>query len=277
MQKPSVLLMGSKPGAGVALEILVSRGWDVRAVVIPKAADPPWVPGPSLAERAVAHGVDPVFQADLPSGLIVDYVISYMYRNLVQPSVLSKARRAALNFHAAPLPEFGGWAFYNVAILEGVSEYGCTCHHMSESFDEGPLVEVRRFPIEPAQETAVTLERKAQVAMIQLFSDICSLAEDDDPLPSFPQDRSRMRYMTSEQFQALKRVSPEWDAEKIDRYSRAFWYPPYECAYLDLPNGRVELIPAIAKEEIASALHADDVMRLLEAHSVSGRPVQGES
>lgn len=161
MRKPSVVLMGSKPGSVVALSILLRREWDVRYVVVSRKISHDWIAGPTLEQFAVSQGLPVLSQADLPRNFGVDFVISYMFRYRVAADVIGMARRAALNFHAGPLPEFGGWAFYNVAILDNAAEYGCTCHYMDEGFDTGPLLKVRRFPIDVREETAMSLEAES--------------------------------------------------------------------------------------------------------------------
>jgi methionyl-tRNA formyltransferase len=263
MRKPSVILLGSKPGSVVALSLLLERGWNVLAVVPSKAADQTWIAGPTLQETGTAHGIPVLTQTELSSQPTADFVISYMFRSRVKQETLERARRAAVNFHAGPLPGFGGWAFYSVAILEGATEYGCTCHHMDEGFDTGPLLKVRRFPIEPSRETAFSLEQKAQAEMVRLFIDFCDIAESGGPLPSLPQDKSKMRYMRREEFEALKKISPGTDDATIDRYARAFWYPPYECAYLVMGNKKVELVPRLVQEDLATLLHARDLANLV--------------
>jgi methionyl-tRNA formyltransferase len=261
--RPSVVLMGSKPGSVVALEIMCARGWDVRYVVTPQSIGHPFIAGETLSQAAARLGVEVVSSRSLPTDLEVDLVISYMYRYLVKPRVLRMARLAALNFHAGPLPEYGGWAFYNVAILEDATEYGCTCHYMDEGFDTGPLLEVRRFPIDAQQETAWSLERRAQIAMIELFVDVCDQVESGSPLPREEQDPAHHRYLHREAFEALKQIPPDADAETIDRHARAFWYPPYGLATLALSETvQVEVIPEIAKDEIARRLHGDDLTGL---------------
>ncbi|MFQ5843388.1 MAG: formyltransferase family protein [Planctomycetota bacterium] len=264
MSRPGVVLMGSKPGSIVALSVLLERGWDVSHVVVSKDRHP-WVQGPTLAEFADGKGVPTLEQSELPRDLEPDFVISYMYRYRVKAEVIARARRAALNFHAGPLPEYGGWAFYNMAILEDAAEYGCTCHYMDESFDTGPLLKVRRFPIDAAEETACSLERKAQAEMIRLFREFCELAESGAPLPVEAQDRTRMRYLTREEFEALKEIPADADPETVDRYARAFWYPPYPGAYIRRENARIEVVPSAAREHIAGLLHADDLDRLYDA------------
>jgi methionyl-tRNA formyltransferase len=264
MHPPSVVLLGAKPAAVVALSILLQRGWRIPYVVIPHGYDLSWYGGLTLAERATEAGIPVVTQPELPREP-VDFVISYQFRHLVKPDVLAVARRAALNFHAAPLPEFGGFAFYNVAILEDVDTYGCSCHHMDEGFDTGPLLEVRRFAIDASRETAYSLEARAQEEMLRLFADVCQLAESGRELPSEPQDPRRKRYFNREQMEALKQIPENADAETIDRYARAFWYPPYECAYMSVNGTKVEVVPRGAREGLGATLHARDLERLQRA------------
>lgn len=278
--KPSAVLMGSKAGAAVALRILLERGWDVRCAVISGGGTHPWIGGPGLEEVARDHGVPVVsHQRDLVDALrrtgpaagsassqpaIADFVISYMYRSLVRRESRALARRAAVNFHPAPLPDFAGWAFYNVAILEEAAEYGCTCHHMDDGFDTGPILKVRRFPIDARVETAVSLERRTQEEMIPLLLDFCALAEAGDDLPSLPQNPGSIRYMTREEFERLKEIPAGSDQEMIDRRARAFFYPPYGGAWLQTGEARVEVMPASAMDELAKLLHAGDFERLWE-------------
>jgi len=274
MSKPSIILLGSKPAAVVALSTLLQRGWDVKYVVVARNFDLSWYGGQSLEELALASGIPVGTQSQLPRDLTADFVVSYQFRNLVKPDVLALAKRGALNFHAGPLPEFGGFAYYSVAILEDVAIYGCSCHHMDQHFDTGPLLKVRRFPVNIRQETAFSLEAKAQEEMLRLFIDVCFLAETQEQLPMTPQDETRSRYLKREQLEALKAIPADADAEAIDRYARAFWYPPYECAYINVNGTRVDVIPHVAKKNLAHLLHANDLDRLRESvkHYQPGSP-----
>lgn len=266
MDKPSVILLGSKPASVVALSIMLERGWDVRAVVVSPKFNYGWLSGPTLESYARERGVRVLTAQDQLAGEEqADFVISYMFRYRVKAATLALARRAALNFHAGPLPEYGGWAFYNIAILEDAAEYGCTCHYMDEGFDTGPLFKFRRFPINAREETAYSLERKAQEEMIRLFADFCRIAEAGTELPQEEQDKTRMRYLNREEFEALKEIPAGADAETIDRHARAFWYPPYECAYVKFGETKVQVVPDIVKEQLATLLHADDLEGLQRA------------
>jgi methionyl-tRNA formyltransferase len=250
--------MGSKPGSMVVLSLLLDRGWDVRAVVVVPTAEREWISQGSLAQFARSKGLRVVEQHELADDERPDFVVSYMFRKRVVARTLAMARRAAVNFHPGPLPEFGGWAFYNVAILENAPDYGPTCHFMDEGFDTGPLIKVRRFPIDAKNETALSLERKTQEEMIALAVDFCEMAESGRELPCQPQEKAKMRYLKRPEFEALKAIPAGADADTIDRYARAFWYPPFEGAYLTIAGQKIEPIPQCVKTQVAQALHAHD-------------------
>lgn len=262
MNKKAILL-GSKPGSVVALLLLIQRGWTVTEVVAtPRQAI--WLPGPSLFEVASALGIRTVTHQDQLKSKSADLVISYMYRSLVKPLTADRGR-FAINFHAGPLPEFGGWAFYNLAILEGSSEYGCTCHIMDESFDTGPLVKVIRFKIDSSIETALSLEKKTQKQMVQLFDQVVANFERDNDFSLSPQPPDQMRYLDQLEFKKLKRIPDNASKIEADRIARAFWYPPYEVAYYESVNGtRIEVIPEIAKNDLAHSYHERGLTDLLQ-------------
>lgn len=268
----TAILLGSKPASVVALQIMLKHGWDVKEVVAsPEQAS--WLPRPSLYEIANKLGIRVVSDQSEIQSTSVDLVISYMSRYLVKTNTLERGKHA-LNFHAGPLPEFGGWAFYNVAILEDSTEYGCTCHIMDENFDTGPLVKVRRFSINPQRETALSLEKKAQTEMILLFREIISSYEVHGSIESNKQNPIQMRYMSAKQFQRLKEISLDCSPAEADKIARAFWYPPYEMAYIRMPNGeKLEVIPEVAKETIAHDQHSDDLEQLLRVVGLSGSDI----
>jgi methionyl-tRNA formyltransferase len=269
MSKPSAILLGSKPGSVVALTVLQRRGWSVAAAVA-SAQDRTDPQAGGLAEHARRHGIPLApTQDDLPQEP-VDFVISYMFRSLVRAPVRALARRAAVNFHAGPLPEFGGWAFYSVAILENAGLYGCTCHYMDDGFDSGPLLRVRRFPIDPTKETAYSLEQRSQAEMVRLFHDFCEMAESGAPLPREVQDPGKRRYLSRTQFEALKEIPASADEETIQRYARAFWYPPYRGAVMRVGDLAVEVAPALAREQLGARLHEGDVGRLMRVADEAG-------
>ncbi|MDC0146019.1 formyltransferase family protein [Amylibacter sp.] len=261
--RPSVILLGSKPASCVVFKKMLRAKWNIKCVVIPKKYDQSWMPKPGLADLAKKHEI-PVYetQKDIPKEK-VDLVISYMYRNLVKSEIIELAKKAALNFHPAPLPEFGGFAFYNVAIIEGVKEYGATCHHMDNNFDTGDLVRVKTFAIDVENETAISLEKRTQKKMLKLFDEVMHMVTSDTELPRIPQSTDEHRYLTSLEFNKLKVINPNWNYEKIQRYARAFWFPPYPCAHIQTNSGgKSQIVPDSVLIELGLELHSKDYLEL---------------
>ena len=76
-----------------------------------------------------------------------DLGISYCYSRLITDPLLSTPRLGFINFHPAPLPAYKGGDPYTEAIQKKVTEWGVTAHYMNESYDEGPIIKVLRFPL----------------------------------------------------------------------------------------------------------------------------------
>src|SRR4030066_251191 len=73
-----------------------------------------------------------------------DYIISYLSRWVVPEFLLSRVRKAAINFHPAS-PAYPGIGCNNFALYEDAKEYGVTCHHMASKGDTGAIIAVKRF------------------------------------------------------------------------------------------------------------------------------------
>ena len=84
------------------------------------------------------------------------------------------------------------------------------------------------------------------------------MVEDGEKLPKEDQAESEMRYLTKKEFEALKEIPKNADSETIERFVRAFWYPPYRGAFIKLGSKIVEPLPEIVKENLAFINHSDD-------------------
>jgi hypothetical protein len=173
-----VVFMGkSKRSAVRALDWLVERGVEVVAVVAPEPDR--WTREAQRLDLAVRrHGLPLVSDADLyadpPAG--VDLVISFLFWKLIREPLISLGRIGCLNFHPAPLPDFRGVGGYNLAVLEGLAEWGVSCHFVDERFDTGDLVEVERFAIDPAAHTAFSLDMATGAHLLDLFRRVVARA-----------------------------------------------------------------------------------------------------
>jgi methionyl-tRNA formyltransferase len=243
-----IVFMGkSKRSVVRGLDLLVERGAEVIAVVAAEADQ--WAREPQRLDLAARRYRLPLVpEAELysspPTG--VDLVISFLYPRLIREPVLSLGRIGCLNFHPAPLPDFRGVGGYNVAILEGVHEWGVSCHFVDEHFDTGDLVEVERFPIDPDGHTALSLDLESGQRLVGLFGRVMTRALAGEEVPRAPQGEGR--YVSRDEFERLRVVQP---GDDLDRKLRAFWYPPYRGAVLEVDGRRLTLVDDALLEEVA--------------------------
>lgn len=253
-----VYLAKHKRSAARGLEYLVERGCEVAAVVVGEP-DENTVEAQRVDLVAERHSLPRTDDAWLYEGSLgeVDLVVSFLYPRLLRPPLIELPRLACLNFHPAPLPDLRGLGGFNVAILEGRSEYGVSAHHVAESFDTGDIVEVERFPIDPERETAWSLDLKSQERLLGLFRRVIDRLLAGEALPREPQGEGR--YVTREEFESLRVVRPGDPPEETARRVRAFWYPPFEGAVLELDGRRYTLVDDALLDELGRALRTREV------------------
>jgi methionyl-tRNA formyltransferase len=239
----------SKRSVVRALDLVVERGAEVIAVV---AAEPDrFAREPQRLDLAARrHGLALVPEDELYAAppQDVDLVVSFLYPRLIREPVLSLGRVACLNFHPAPLPDFRGVGGYNMAILEGLREWGVSCHFVDQRFDTGDLVEVERFPIDPDAHTAFSLDLESGERLVKLFGRAIDRVLAGEELPRRPQGDGR--YVSRKEFEGLRVVRP---GDDLDRKLRAFWYPPYPGALVEVEGRRLTLVDDRLLAEIAGA------------------------
>ena len=135
-----------------------------------------------------------------------------------------------------------------MAVLEGMSEWGVSCHFVDERFDTGDLVEVERFAIDPDAHTAFSLDLETGQYLLALFRAVIERALTGAELPRRPQGEGR--YVSRDDFERLRVVRP---GDDLDRKLRAFWYPPYPGAVLEVDGRRLTLVDDRLLAEVAEA------------------------
>jgi len=237
----------AKRSAARALEWLVVEGVDVAAVV---AGEPDELTRDDQRVDLVAegHGLALVSEEELYASPPedVDVVVSFLFWNRIREPLLSLGRIGCLNFHPAPLPDLRGVGGYNVAVLEGMSEWGVSCHFVDAEFDTGDIVEVERFAIDPDTATALSVDVDSQERLYELFKRVMRRALADEELPRTPQGEGR--YVSREEFEGMRRVRP---GDDLDRKLRAFWYPPHPGAVVDVDGRDLTLVDETLLAELA--------------------------
>lgn len=244
-----VLFAGRKLAGCEALRWTHAQGHLIAAVLTDD-----FLPGSPCADWARAHDV-PLFTyeeaecAVREGRLQFDLGVSFVYWRKLRPLMFEHPSRGFINFHPAPLPALKGVAGYNIAILEGLRTYGVTAHYVDEGIDTGPIIEVASVDMDDTHETAQSLESHSMKAMTALYrKTVQAVAVSSVLLPTI--ENRGGRYITRDEMEALKRIQPDDDA---DRKARAFWFPPYDGAYLEHRGERFTIVPNHVLEALGGA------------------------
>jgi methionyl-tRNA formyltransferase len=244
-----ILFMGRKKVAARALQRLID---DPVADVVGVLTDSHLAQSVT-ADLARANGI-PVLDFDqtqtrLEAGeLQIDLAFSMLFWRRLKGAFLSAPRHGVINFHPAPLPTYRGVGGYNLAILEGLDQWAASAHFIDADIDTGPIVATLSFPIDRDRETAQTLEATSQIKLMELFDHVWELCKADPAaLPRLPNVGGR--HLSRKQLEAMKRIDPTND--DVARKIRAFWFPPYDGAWIEVGGERCTLVSRAILEALA--------------------------
>ena len=260
-----VVYMGRKPTASEGLKHLIQKRVTVVVVVAPPKDQPVHWKN-RLSDTAESYGIPTASDEDLYRYLRegnrkdytfsledIDLVISVLFWKRIKRPLIELPKIGCINFHPAPLPEYRGFAPYSFGIYENQSHWGVSAHFVDETFDTGDIIKTRTFKIDPRQETAFSLEQKSQVFLLELFDEVIDELLQKGTLPRAPQDIGRLR--TKEDFENLRRIQSGDTAEEIERKVRAFWYPPYSGAAVEIGGREYTLVSEELLEELGKKYH----------------------
>ena len=243
-----VLFMGRKPVAAKALEYIISQNI---VKIVGVLTDNHLAISPT-ADVARYHKLPLYDFADaliaMQDGrLCFDLGISVLYWRKLRDEFLSVPALGVINYHPAPLPDYRGTAGYNMAIMDCLREWAVTAHYIDEGIDTGDIIEVARFAICHEEETAQSLERKTQYVLLELFKRTIDRALfTNGRLSAYP--NSGGRYISRSDMEAMKEIKP---GDDLARKIRAFWYPPYDGAYIIINNVKYTLIDDFILQQLA--------------------------
>ncbi len=176
-----------------------------------------------------------------------DLGISMLYWRKLKDEFLTLPKLQIINFHPAPLPDFKGTAGYNMAILGGLDEWAVSAHYVVEEIDAGGIINVMAFPIDPENETAKSLEKVTQPMLLGLFKQVVDTVFDQKSiLPVIPNIGGR--YISRSEMEALKEVK---EGDDVRRKIRAFWFPPYDGAYVMVNGIKCTLVDETILQSLA--------------------------
>lgn len=244
-----VLFMGRKRVAAHCLQRLID---DDRFAVVGVLTDHHLDTSPT-SDVARAAGV-PLFDFDGAMDAInegqldYDLGLSMLYWRRLKGCLLGHPRFGTINFHPAPLPEYRGVGGYNLAILERLDRWAVSAHYIDDGIDTGPIVSKDWFAIDRDRETAQSLERQSQQHLERLFDKVMNLvAKAPDAVPTTPSGPGT--HLNRAELEKLKAVDLERD--DLDVKIRAFWFPPYDGAYIEVNGQKFTLVSRQILETLA--------------------------
>lgn len=252
MRKLKIIFLGRRPHSIEALQWLLERGHEVTRVVAPSGSGkevPYW--SPRLRDFALARGLRVVSDTDIYDELEAgdasselhdtDLVVSFLFWKLIKAPLIDLPRYGCINFHPAPLPDYKGLAGYNFAILDQLPEWGASVHYVDATFDTGSIIQVDRFAFDWRKDTAFSLERATRPVLVRLLAKTIARVEEHGELPVLPNLGGR--YINRSDMEDAKKLDIEHlTADDVDLRVRAFWYPPFEGAYIEKDGQRFTLV-----------------------------------
>ena len=233
-----MIFMGRKNYAAELLAWTVKQGIEVVAVCTDNQ-----FPNSPTAAKARQLGI-PVISMEEAEALSerepIDLVVSYLYWRKIRKPLIENPAYGCINFHPAILPDWRGTAGYNVAILNKLSTWGATAHYVSPEIDAGNIIKVFDFKFDYRIETVKTLEKKTQEIQMELYKSVILDVMEKGILPSTEQKPEDGVYISRDQMEAMKKIDP--DKDDIDLKIRAFWFPPYDGAYVTIKGKKYTLI-----------------------------------
>ena len=140
----------------------------------------------------------------------------------------------AFNLHNGLLPEFGGFNASSHAILEGAPTSGATLHWMTEVIDGGPIAFIESFAI-GSEDCAADVYKSTVAAGERVFSRLIEYFTMGRLPPRRPMP-GPVRLHHRAELCSHRQILDASDSDEIDRKARAFWFPPFEPAYIVTPS-----------------------------------------
>lgn len=263
-----VIFMGRKPFASWALRHLVEKGVEVAAVVaFPKEKEVHW--SERLIDTAQELGLITTTPDDLYNAISsgkklecgvdlsnIDLVISALFWGKIKKPLITLPKIGCIICHPGLLPNYRGVGGYNFAIYEELDHWGASMIFAEDDFDIGDVIKAKTFEINPKEETAFTLEQKTQKVMLELFKEVIADAMQNGILPKKKQGKGR--YITQKDFEKLRKIRANDSIEEIEKKIRAFWYPPYKGAFIEVNGQEFSLVSDGILKEISKKYYSSE-------------------
>lgn len=192
-----------------------------------------------LADRGIMHCIrsynDDQFY-DLLSDFAPDYIISAYGLRIFPRRFLDLASTVAFNCHPSFLPDYKGRWIPSWAIINGEQEHGITIHIMDDSIDTGPVLFQKKVPIH-IDDTAFVLYNRLMCEFVTIFDGFFQTLVSGQ-IRSISMAEGG-RYF-GKHIPYNGQIDPAWPIDRIERFIRAMYYPPFMGASATTAGGTFE-------------------------------------
>lgn len=181
----------------------------------------------------------------------VNFAVSYTHSIKLKTPLIDKLMYGCINFHPAPLPKYRGKGGYNRAILQELSQWGASAHYVDSEFDTGAIIRTFYFSIDYRIETAFSLHKKTFKIQESLYKSVLLDVIKHGRLPSIVQKSEDGIYLSQEDMLQMKKIDLACEKD-LDKKVQAFWFPPYDGAYVEVNGEKYTLINSHILNEIVN-------------------------
>lgn len=232
-----IIYMGTPEFAVPALELLVTQGWNVVAVIT--APDKPQGRGKKLGSSPVKLSAEqlgiPVLQpTNLKSSEFLENLSSYQadvqvvvaFRMLPEV-VWNMPPKGTFNLHASLLPDYRGAAPINWVLINGEKETGVTTFFLKHEIDTGSILFQEKEPILPDDNVGTLYERLMKKGSFLVLKTIEAIAT--DTIQPQLQDESKFTNHAPKIFKETCQI--DWSKSALEIHNLVRGLSPYPAAW----------------------------------------------
>ncbi len=172
----------------------------------------------------------------------IDFAISIQYPWILSFEFLEQMSHRVINLHNGRLPDYRGHNLISHAILNGEKNFTTTLHWVNEEVDTGVIIATKTIKLRK-KDTAYSLWERSMDSASKLLNGFLKSSLTNPPERKGRKVSKGGYFYSKNKIEELKRIPEKASFEKIDRISRAFWFPPKEPAYFIKGTKKLYVLP----------------------------------
>lgn len=184
----------------------------------------------------------------------LDLIISFSYPIKIEDFIIKKAK-VGINFHPAPLPDYKGRGCSCHAIYNGEKVWGGTFHILTSKLDGGGIIEKRYFEIPADIQYGIQLSDATWDLGYDMLTDLIDVYIKTGKFKYVEQEKEGT-YYSQKMLDAARKINKTDSADIIEKKIKAFWFPPFEGAYIEQDGEHFSVITKNMLQEISQKKNA---------------------